>query len=545
MNTQNTLFSSLRFFSTFARRFDWEKFFLVLLFVALPLMVFYNLDVNPRPWHDEGAILSVPMTLAEDGVYATRNYGGYQTFGPVQSAGPTVVLPIAVLYKIFGVTLLHGRIIAGIYALMAVIFIYLCGVELFGRREALLAVFFLLASPAAKFLLFGRHVLGDIPALAFFLGGYWAWIKGTKAKRIGYFVLSGCMFGLAIITKTQYLPMVGVTLFFILVLDLFYYRSKIFTSAITTGIISLLWFVGWTVWQINYFGLDTYRANAQTFSELAGVTTGFSIDTTAQALQFIFGTGSGFLYGFWGFFALIYTLYVCMKREGMSIGIAFGFIFQLLWMGYFVFWTIPWTPYFIVPGTIIALFVGKIVSDVMRETLNGWELMITSPDKNRVVLFFGSLMAIMALMGFMLYQFQLVLRLDVLDTVGVQTAEFRKPPEFSDPSDISKFIAENIPANAVIDTWERELGLLNNRNTFHYPDQSMLVFTHAALYRGAPSTYSLGADYFHESKADYVIVGWWGRLTNIYDLEYLEKNTQYIGTVGSKEWGYDIYKIHP
>lgn len=526
-------------------QFDWEKIFLAILVVVSPFLVFYNLDVNPRPWHDEGAILSVPMTLSKDGVYATRNYGGYQTFGPIQSAGPTVVLPIALLFKIFGVGLIQGRIVAGLYVLMALSFFYLCGKELFDRRTALLATLFLLVSPAAGFLLFGRHVLGDIPALAFFLGGYWAWIKGWRSGKAGYFILSGCMFGLAIITKTQYLLFVGAALFLLVVLDSMYYRLKIFKQVLITGIISVSWFVAWVAWQINYFGIDVYRANARTFSELASVTTGFDFHSMAQALQFIFGSGSGFLHGFWGFFALIYIFYLCIRRDGETMGLALGFIIQFLWMGYFVFWTIPWTPYFIVPGTFIALFVGKLASDVWDGIVKSWGAMGKSHDSSQIVSFFGNLIAIFALLGFTLYQFQIVLRLDVLDDVGAHTPEFRKPPEFSSPHEVSKFIAENVPPNAVIDTWERELGLLNSNHVFHYPDQSMLIVTHAAIYRNLPSEYSLGASYFEEAGADYVIVGWWARLTGIYDLAYLENNAIYVTTIGSSDWGYDIYKFNP
>lgn len=523
---------------------NWERLFFIALIVISPFLVFYNLELNPRPWHDEGAILSLPKTLAEDGIYATKNYGGYQTFGPIQSAGPTVVLPIVLMYRVFGVGILPARMIAGIYALMALLFFYLCGLKLFNRRAALLATFFLLGSPAAGFLLFGRHVLGDIPGLAFFLGGYWAWTQGLKNKQFGYFLLSGCMFGAAIVTKTQYLLMVSATLFILLVLDFIYYRQKLLKPVLVIEAIGLLWFFIWTAWQIYYFGIDTYRANANTFGSLASVTTGFDIRTTVQAFQFIFGSGSGFLYGFWGFFSLIYALQRCVRRDENAVSLILAFVLLLLWTGYFVFWTIPWHPYFIVPGTILALFVGGLADEIVAGILDGRKFLLTSFDKNRLTLFTGSIISIAALLAFVGYQFQTILRLDVLDRVGVSTPEFRKPPEFADPYKASQFINDNIPNEAIIDTWERELGILNN-HIFHYPDQSMLVFTHAALYRGGPTNYSLGKTYFDEIKPDYVIIGWWARLTHIYDLSYIEKNSEYITRIGSHEWGYDIYKLTP
>ena len=81
-----------------------EKIILLGFIIGLPILVFYNLGINPRPWHDEGANLGLARTLAEDGVYASRNSDGYQTFGAVQSIGPTVVVPVAISHKLFGNT---------------------------------------------------------------------------------------------------------------------------------------------------------------------------------------------------------------------------------------------------------------------------------------------------------------------------------------------------------------------------------------------------------------------------------------------------------
>ena len=78
----------------------WETAVLIVLIVVAPFLTFYNREFNPRPWHDEGAFLSVPKTLVQDGVYATRSSDGYQTFGPVQSMGPTVLLPVALSFRL-------------------------------------------------------------------------------------------------------------------------------------------------------------------------------------------------------------------------------------------------------------------------------------------------------------------------------------------------------------------------------------------------------------------------------------------------------------
>ena len=130
------------------RRVGWEKAILAVLIVTAPFLAFYNLGTNPRPWHDEGSYLSLAKTLVQDGVYAVRSAEGYQTFGAVQSVGPTVLLPIALSFKLWGVGLLQGRVVAAIFLLLTLAIFYASGHILFGRRTALFAVILLLASQA-------------------------------------------------------------------------------------------------------------------------------------------------------------------------------------------------------------------------------------------------------------------------------------------------------------------------------------------------------------------------------------------------------------
>ena len=89
----------------------WGKVFFLAVAVISPFLIYYNLGINPRSWHDEGASLTFGRTLAEDGVYAMRNSDGYQTFGPVQSIGPTVILPIAACSGYLGSVCCRGGLL--------------------------------------------------------------------------------------------------------------------------------------------------------------------------------------------------------------------------------------------------------------------------------------------------------------------------------------------------------------------------------------------------------------------------------------------------
>lgn len=149
-----------------------------LVFIAGALL-FTNLATAPRPWHDEGSALSVSKTLVEDGVYAVRSSDGYQTFGAIQSVGPTVLLPVALSFKLFGVGLIQGRAVGALFSLATLAVFFLSARSLFGPTAALISTLLLLGSPALRFLYHGRQALGDASALGFLLAGWLIWSGGA------------------------------------------------------------------------------------------------------------------------------------------------------------------------------------------------------------------------------------------------------------------------------------------------------------------------------------------------------------------------------
>ncbi len=161
----------------FAIRREWLVYS-ILLVVALTL-AFYNLEYSPRTWQDEGGTLSLARTLVEDGVYAIRNSDGYQSFGSVQSVGPTVILPIALSFKLFGVGLLQGRLVMGLWLILTLFAFYSLGRELFGMRSAILAVLLIVSFPFGLVML-GRQALGEVPAICLLLSGCLAWIRALR-----------------------------------------------------------------------------------------------------------------------------------------------------------------------------------------------------------------------------------------------------------------------------------------------------------------------------------------------------------------------------
>src|SRR5262249_37166813 len=129
----------------------------------------------PRTWFDEGSHLHVPKTLVQTGHYADRSSEGFRAFGPTVGVGPTVMLPIAAVFKVAGMSLLRARLVVAVYALIALAAFATLSYRLAGRRIALIATTLLLAAPAVDFVATGRQILGEIPAFAYLLCGLLVW----------------------------------------------------------------------------------------------------------------------------------------------------------------------------------------------------------------------------------------------------------------------------------------------------------------------------------------------------------------------------------
>ncbi|MBN1312196.1 MAG: glycosyltransferase family 39 protein [Anaerolineae bacterium] len=530
-----------------------KRVFAGVLFSFVAFLLFYNLGCNPRPWHDEGAALSLAKTLAEEGVYAVGTSEGYQTFGPVQSVGPTVVLPVALYFRFAGVGLLQGRIIAASYALLTVFLFYLCGLKLFGWRASVIAVIMLLASPTVNFVLFGRQALGEVPALGFFLAGWLTWARGVHTRRIWLYLLAGLLIGAAMITKTQYVIMSFGTGATLILLDLLYYRQKNFGGLVLIGLVASICVVIWWGWQVAYFGLDTFQENVSKLGQLAQSTTGFRLSMTLDALQYLLGS-SGPVYYFWIFPAVLYVGILCAKRNENGFILAFLLLFSCFWLAYYILWIIPWPHYVLAPVAIMALFVAKLYNDMLSAFISSrrdfgrdlWKMVSQpknlSPFTPQFLAYLGTLVALITMGLLVINQMQKIIRTDVLDTIGEPINVVRAIPQMQYPSQVAAFLEENVDKNAVIETWERELSILTDHR-YHFPDQSLLAQTHAAVYHGGPRDYSLGADYFDRVRPSYVVIGFYGRLNQIYDLDFLTRHSTLIATIGQDEWRYDIYKL--
>jgi len=161
---------------------------------------------------DEGWDLQAARNLALHGVYASQGtmWGGVnKIFDPYVSTGPSVLFPIALVFKLFGVGVIQARLVimAFYVAVMVLVawYVYMHTKSLLAIIAAA-SILLILALPIT----FRLDVLGEFPAIAFALASFIAWEK----RRYG---LAGMFGGLTVLAKAimLFLPLAGSLILFI------------------------------------------------------------------------------------------------------------------------------------------------------------------------------------------------------------------------------------------------------------------------------------------------------------------------------------------
>ncbi|HRA68944.1 MAG TPA: glycosyltransferase family 39 protein, partial [Caldilinea sp.] len=224
------------------------------LFILFLLL--YNLTDYPKTWFDEGSHLHVPKALVTMGVYADYSSEGLRHYGPTIGVGPTVMLPIAGAFQIFGIGLLQARLVMVLYLAAALVLMTLLARHLLGARAAWVVAALLLTSPAIDMVEFGRQVLGEVPGLVFMAAGFLLWFVRWRRARWWELALAGLLLGLSVVTKYQYLLVLGGALLLAWGLNLVFFKlpQRVF---LIPGIVTGAIFGAWQVFTLVYLGPAT------------------------------------------------------------------------------------------------------------------------------------------------------------------------------------------------------------------------------------------------------------------------------------------------
>jgi 4-amino-4-deoxy-L-arabinose transferase-like glycosyltransferase len=469
----------------------------VVLVALLGFLLFYRLNIYPAPWYDEGSHLHVAKNLALNGIYADYSSEGIRYYGPAVGVGPTVMLPVAALFKIAGVSIPLARVMIAVYAGLALLVLYLLGRQLADARLGIVAVVLLVLAPGVEFIFAARNVLGEVPGLFFVLAGFWLWLKPGKRSLL-QLVGVGILMGLAAITKNQYALIVLPGLLLAWIADLVWYRQRGWRYFVIPGVIAGAMFAAWTYIVLVALAGSEVSENLSTLrAASSGAFFLFGMAEMEKALRFL--TDSG-VYAALFIPAVLYGLVLSLRRTEVGQQHGILLIFLLVSTGLFVS-SLAWPRYAFPAAAIGSLFVARLLYDLtggFQFSLRGESSPLATAGS---VGAFG-LLAIMTILPLYLH----------LNAVRGQGS--------GDAYVLADYLNQNVPEDVVIETWEQEMAVLTNHN-YHYPPQIVLAYSVDEIWRDGQPANEL-YDFREASDAEYVLVGPFALYTNIYPEEYLE-----------------------
>ena len=106
----------------------------------------------------------------------------------------------------------------------------------------------------------------------------------------------------------------------------------------------------------------------------------------------------------------------------------------------------------------------------------------------------------------------------------------------TDATDVGHYIRDNIPEDAVIETWEWELGALSQHPRIHHPDQDYL-FLAIRQFSHEKRSFDLGYDPL-QVNPDYIVTGPFSGWTHIYEAAHISEHFETVAHIGR----YRVYK---
>jgi len=482
-------------------------------------LVFHNLTRFPAPWFDEGSHLHVPKTLVQYGVYADISSEGFRYYGPTIGVGPTVMLPIATMFKLFGIGLLQARIVMALYLLAAVYVFYRLVVHLSGRWVAGVAVVLILSSRSVLFLEYGRQLLGEIPGFFFILIALYLWFSKWNESDLKRLSLIGLLFGLAMITKYQYLLFLAPMLILSWLLDIFYYKTSTHHNFLVPGIIAAGSFGIWQLLTLQYLGPSTVMENLALL-QASAEGAAFSFNLTQLAANFGELTSRAAYLGAL-LPAVLYGFFISLPRtrDGQKWGVIFLLVaLNLVW---YVVASIGWIRYAFLGLALSSIFIARLFSDITGNFKIDWSMG-----------WFRSLFDVKNASRFAVVLWLFVI---IMVPLAKTVLEIALPgPAYA--QQMSAYIDANVPQNAVIETWDPEMGFLNN-HSFHYPPNALLAVAVDQVYYGGEPVQDR-YDFVQAEHPEYLLAGEFSKWTGIYPLGELTSEYELMQTFGE----YDLYK---
>lgn len=495
---------------------NWQTIWAAGLAAITLFLSLYNLERFPSPWFDEGIHLLVAKRLALVGEYR---------FGP--AVGPTVFFPVAAAFRLLGIRLLSARLAMAGYLLLCVAVFYALVRRISGWKVATVGTLLLLSSPGVNLLYWGRQVLGEVPAAMFFLLGtltWWGALQEERRSQKRYkLILSGLLFGLAVLTKNQFLLLLPAWLV-LWIADRLYYRqagaSGFALPLLTVIFCATAWYAGQTLLFPNGQGLATQDVQEWSSALRRGV---FVLSTARMGDALKFLTGKDVFYA-WSLPGCLYAALRSARRSREGLQWAMLTAVAGVWLLWFVFLSVGWPRYAFPPLMLSAFFIAQAFHDLT----DGYRI-----SAGRILEGIRTGQSDAPLLGR-----AALITLLVLILLRPLQARFTEIVSSNDdaPWQIAAYIQEHLPEDMEIETYEPEVCFLSGHSC-HLPPGWVMNASIAYAWYGAPPP----SDYydFRERGAPYLLIGDFGRWVHLYDPETVARDYELEASFG----GYELYRL--
>lgn len=487
----------------------------------MAFLAFFNLTRYPKPWFDEGSHLHVPKTLARFGMYADISSEGYRYYGPTIGVGPTVMLPIAGVFRLFGIGLLQARLVMALYMIFAMLVFFRLVQGLSNSWLAVIALALLISSRSISFLYYGRQVLGEVPGLFFLLLGILLWFERWGKQSWMRLVIIGLLFGLAMITKYQYLLFLLPMIALMWVLNILYYHTVPHSHFIIPGLAAGISFAVWQGITILALGPATAMENlALLRATAAGAAFSISLSKIGANLGELTNR-SVFLGALLP--SLIYGFFIAARRDagGQKWGVLYLLIaLNLVW---YVVASIGWIRYAFLGLGLGTIFIAKLIYDAT----DGLRLKLGEfPTDFRSIVSEGNAYRL-AMLGWLVIIVMTPMAKNVLEILD---------PGPNSAMEMRAFLNANVPQDTVIETWEPEMGFFTDHN-YHYPPNDLLAIAVSQVYSNGERVQD-HYDYIEIERPPYLLIGEFSKWVDLYPMDQV--NDQYELVISVDQ--YDLYK---
>ncbi len=405
---------------------------------------------SPKTWQDEGFVLQGAMNLAQHGQWAMRSSEGFRVLDqPLVANGPGLVLPIAAAFAVFGVGLLQARLVMVAYMVFAAVVFFLLARRLFGWPAAIFSTFLLMAVPDEGFILYGRHALGNVPALAWFLLGCLVYSVADRRRRWHWGALAGLMMGIAAVTKAQYILLLPILLVAWAAEWMIHRKLPVARNLAVLGAFAAC-LAGWQLAQWLIVGADNYAQHLEAIRSSTNVTVlAFRLSRIPGNLWYLARSGFALI----ALPGLALAAWQYVRRDSADRTVVLLIAFVGVWIAWYVFASVGWARYTFEPYVIGLLLAGRFARDAIAFARRAGPPALRHTGRRAAQWAAAGLIAAMALWG----------------AVGLagQAARLIAEPNRS-PQQFAQILLDTVGPDQIVESWEWELDVLAGLR-YHHP----------------------------------------------------------------------------